>query len=152
MNGQKPLQTLQIIHFAMLSGQVMFAGVLFFLRDEITITQTDDELANLFKILVPVLGFGGLLGGNFVFKSFMKKALTSENIGKKMDTYRVAFLIRSALLEGPSLFTLVAFLLTSDVFFIGFAIILMVIFTFLRPTAAGIIQDLELSGEERNAV
>jgi hypothetical protein len=60
--------------------------------------------------------------------------------------------VRAALLEGPALLAIVAFYLTKDLLFMGVAIVLIFIFAFLRPTASGVIQDLELSGEEREVV
>jgi len=151
-NQQKHLQTLQTIHIAMLMGQVMLALALFFLRNEIIVDEQNTEFASTFKLVVPVIALGGLLGGFFVFKMLVSKARGAGDVFAKLAMYRSAFLVRAALLEGSALLAIVAFYLTKDLLFMGVAIVLIFIFAFLRPTASGVIQDLELSGEEREVV
>lgn len=63
--------------------------------------------------------------------------------------YQSATIVRLALLEGPSLFGIVGFLLTGNLIFLGISGALIACFIYQRPTRQKIEDDLNLSYEEK---
>lgn len=59
-----------------------------------------------------------------------------------------ASIVKFALMEGPILITIVFYLLTANYYFMLLAMIYMLIFVILKPTAENAKLDLELSNEE----
>lgn len=155
MNSQNTLSSLQIIFFALLLGQVMFLAVAFFLVQQgaMEINPEDNaDIGNILKIIVPTLALGGLLGGNVIFRNFMKTAREKSALHEKMGIYRTAFIIKSALLEAPVLLSIVAYLLSADIIFPVIAVILIALFVLMRPTTSAVSNDLNLSAEESDTL
>jgi hypothetical protein len=56
------------------------------------------------------------------------------------------------LLEGPSFFAIVVYLLTGDYLFLGMSGLIMIVFFTLKPSAERAVNDMELHSEEANAI
>ncbi|MEL6191947.1 MAG: hypothetical protein AAFR66_07850 [Bacteroidota bacterium] len=146
------LNYLQLIHGAMLIGQVLFAGVAIFLTSEGGLGQSEGDLNDIFKLLAPVLVLGGIAGSIFLPKTLLASAKESSDLRGKLQTYRSTSIIKFAVLEAPSLVSLVAFLLTGNYFFLGLAAIIVAVFFMNRPTTSTIINELELNQDEARLV
>jgi len=78
-------------------------------------------------------------------------ALKDEpGLSKKLADYRSALIVRWALVEGPSFFAIVSYLLTGNYLLLGFAIILIAIFILIMPSSSKLDSDLELSWQDKN--
>jgi hypothetical protein len=71
-----------------------------------------------------------------------------KNLSDKLNAYRSVIIARGAFLEFPSLFAVIAFILTGEILFLGLTGSLIALFVFLRPTKERVIKDLQLSSEE----
>ncbi|MFN3316402.1 MAG: hypothetical protein ACK40K_06295 [Raineya sp.] len=98
--SQAYFTSLRILHIALLMGQILFAGVVFFLNESGNLELKVVELAPMFKILVPILVVGAFFGSQFLFKAKIREAIKQESLSKKLLSYRVAFLLQCAMLEG----------------------------------------------------
>lgn len=146
-NGPGPsVKNITIIHFALLAGMVLFAAVAFAVGKPFTtqINTTDPLL-----IAVPVLAVSCLFISNLLYKKFLAGAVEANDVPGKLVGYQTAFIIRNALIEGPALFAIVAFLLSGSVVFIAIAIALILYFFSLRPTKDKIAEELQLSYEQK---
>ncbi len=149
MNSQEFFRSLDILFFAMLVGQVLFAGVVYFLLID---GNADDSLNSIFMMAVPFLGISGFLGGRFLYQQQLGSLTTTDDLTTKMDRYRTANILRFALMEMPALLAIVAYLLTENIVFLGMAVLVMVFFYTLRPSRDKAIGDLNLNGSEKAAV
>ncbi len=141
--------SLTIIHAALIAGQLMFIGVLVYLNRSESPTSYSENHNDIFLILAPVLAILGILGGFFITKNRLESIDKRTELKDKLEHYRTTLIIKFALLEGPSLFSLVCFLLSGNYMFLGLsAILILILFTY-RPTKEKTMRDLELSHKDR---
>jgi hypothetical protein len=142
------LRTITLIHLALAAGQVLFGVVVLSINDRIIINVRD--MHDPMVYLVPLLAVTCFFLSNFLFKKALSSAIKPEStLRQKLMYYQTALIIRLALLEGPSLFGIVAFFLTGSLFFLLISAFLVCYFSYIRPTKDNIEEVLELSYEEK---
>lgn len=70
------------------------------------------------------------------------------SIVEKLAGYRALVITRDAIMEAPSLFAIISFFLTGDLFFLAFTGLVISIFFYTRPAKEKAIKDLSLSTDE----
>ncbi len=133
-----------IIHGALTVGQLLFAGVTLIAKNGSEMNPAESDINNMLLVMAVLMVSGGIAMGTFLFKRKLLAIQSSNNLVDKLNDYSTALIIRFALMEAASLFTIVCYLLTSNYIFIGFAVIIVVTFIVLRPTRANVLRDLEL--------
>jgi hypothetical protein len=144
-------KSLQIIFLALLAGQVIFAAVAYWLRSGQFVSVTE-QLGSGFIFIVPAFIAGGLAAGWLIFKSRIRAAAEKTSLMEKMSDYRAVLIIRFAFLEGPTMLAVVAYLITGNQWFLGMAVIVMLVFLFLRPSRTRAVKDLQLNPFEEQAL
>ncbi|MBW6492446.1 MAG: hypothetical protein K0B15_14780 [Lentimicrobium sp.] len=139
-------KSLSVIFFALLSGQVLFALVSLALRSS-GFDLVHPEIRTWGFIIIPILVFSGFIASRFLSARLLEKARISEDMEEKYDHYKTALIIRLGLLETPSFFAIVAFLLTGERLFLGFVGMILFYFITLFPSDTRIISELN-AGEE----
>ena len=71
-----------------------------------------------------------------------------KGLNKKLTGYQSALIVKLALIEGPAFFTVVAYLLTTNVLFPVIAVFLEVVMVLSAPRKDKLITDLNLSMKE----
>jgi uncharacterized membrane protein len=145
-------KALMIIFVALISGQVMFGLVAFFLNLASDFSQGFQDLGRILLILVCVFTAGAYLGGRMLFKKRMDAAKKMDSLTDKMTEYRAAVIVRFALLEGPSFFAIVEFSLTGDLVFLIIAGFIIAIFITLAPSRKNAVRDLDLNNHEEQKI
>lgn len=141
-------KTMQILHLAMIAGLVFFMLVSAFFVRGLLLEPIDSGIMSILMVVVPLLIFGGLFGSTLLIKNKLNVAKQKPNLTEKMSDYRAALIINFAMLEGPSFFAIVAYMLTGNLLFLGMAGLLLLVFFTIRPTTEKAIRDLELSPDE----
>jgi F0F1-type ATP synthase membrane subunit c/vacuolar-type H+-ATPase subunit K len=142
--------SIKIIFFALLAAQLTFTAVALYLNIGLPSGEKNlESMRGVFLIIALILSLNGLVTGNMIYRSRLRKIVQNPNLNEKLHEFRSTLLIRLAMLEASTLFSLVAYLLTSDLIFIGFAGMTLAYFVFLNPTKATIAFDLELSVSEK---
>lgn len=140
-------RTLNVIHYALLAGQLLFAGVALYL------TYGKKQVMNapkeVFIYVVPLMAVLAVLVGQAIYRIKTKKLIRYQSLTAKMTEYQSIFIIRLALIEGASLFAIVVYLLTVEAIFIAIGVLLIVYFVLLRPTRIKIAMDLELNASDK---
>jgi hypothetical protein len=143
------LKGLQIIHKAMLLGQVVFAAVTFFLKYTESFPSTLNHLDKTLQVVAILLCFAGFFTGSSLFKKKLQEALAAfADTKTKAATYRSACIVQWALLEGPSLFCIICFLLVGNYAFLALSVALMLVFALTAPVKLKIMLQLQLSEDE----
>ncbi|MDO3624814.1 hypothetical protein [Mucilaginibacter sp. BT774] len=134
------LKTLAFTHVALLAFQMLFAIVAFAQTTRIYfgVMNMDDE----FVFIVPVLALGGFFGGYLIFKKQKYILREKENFQEKLSGYQSVLITRFALIQGPSLFSIVAYILSGNVFFLLITALMSAYFIFLRPSREKVENDL----------
>jgi hypothetical protein len=142
------LRNITIIHLALAAGQVLFGAVVLSISKRIIINVRDTHDPMVY--LVPLLAITCFILSNFLFKKVLSTAIKPDStLRQKLLYYQTALIIRLALLEGPSLFGIVAFFLTGSLFFLLISAFLVGYFIYIRPTKGNIEEVLELNYEEK---
>jgi hypothetical protein len=150
-NTNAYLQNLRILSIALITGMILFAGVVFALNafDVVLITEFQDY----FEIVI-----AGSAGFAFIFfliarhlfgKKMQEIKTTSVNIYDKLNQYRAAFVSYMALCEAHGLFAIVLFLL-SGIYWLLLVTIAMILAMAARfPTKQKLINDMDLDWAEQ---
>jgi hypothetical protein len=109
--------SLTILHSAMAIGQLLFGLVIYFQFSNSEATDEMNRINNVFRIMVPAFVIGGLFSSELLFRTLLKKVNQKTDLKERLIGYRSALIIKYALLEGPSLFAIIAFLVTSNLVF-----------------------------------
>ncbi|PKP09034.1 MAG: hypothetical protein CVU09_13290 [Bacteroidetes bacterium HGW-Bacteroidetes-4] len=140
-------RSLSLIHYALLAGQLVFAGVALYLT--YGKTQLVDSPKGVFIYVVPLIALLAVLVSQAIYRLKIKKLISYQSLIPKMTEYQSIFIIRLALIEGASLFAIVVYLLTIEAIFMAIAVLLIVYFVLLRPTREKIALDLELNPSDK---
>ncbi|NVO11836.1 MAG: hypothetical protein HXX16_17895 [Bacteroidales bacterium] len=140
----------QIMGYAMIIGQILFAGVSIYLINVNGAYFGKADLNKVFIYLTPLLTLSCIVGGFVFFKSRMKLIKDKTNIIEKLIDYRSALIIRWALFEGPSFFAIMVYIITANLYFLCIVVIIIAIFIITKPSREMLEKDLELSWEEKN--
>ncbi len=152
MKEQKPnysamMQTLNIIHGALIMFPVIFAGVAVFINE--TNSMASEGLEILSYVAVGILIIAFPLSA-FIFKSNIKNNVFEHStLSQKIAAFQTAHLIRMSLFEVSGLFAAVATLQNGNYYNLIVLLVVIAMFFFLRPTPARIALDLGLSTSEK---
>ena len=84
-----------------------------------------------------------------VFKSILKQNAKkqSNDLNQALIQYQTSFIIRIALIEGPSLFGVVVFLLSGNLIFLSASALLLTYIYFQKPSREKIIKELNFGND-----
>ena len=142
-------KTLNLIYIAMVAGQIIFGLVAYFLLQSTKFESEFPDMRDVFIYIVPIFVLGGIFGSTAVFTKTIFNARSLENLSDKLIEYRSALVMKYALLEGPSFFAIVIYLLTGDTVFLGMAGLILMVFILNRPGIAKAEMDLALDADEK---
>jgi divalent metal cation (Fe/Co/Zn/Cd) transporter len=148
---QQYFKVLTILHYALITGVLLFALIAFALQS-LNMFGENEELRNVFLYIVPLVALGGVIGGSMMYKKQVNEIKNKNSLAEKLEAYRAIFIMRDALLEGPSLFAIIAYLLTGEILFLALTGSLVAIFILVRPSKDKLAKDLELSSDEMNII
>ncbi|PCH71250.1 MAG: hypothetical protein COC06_02370 [Bacteroidales bacterium] len=142
-------RTNSILFIAMLIGQIVFTAITLYLNQTLGGIAEDDNIRDIFLLVVPVFFLGQMLASKIVIAKKLKLARSKETLNEKLFEYRSITIIRLALLEGVAFFSIICFLLTGDYIFLVFVGLIMVLFVINKPTKDKLVRELELNREEQ---
>lgn len=139
-------KNLQIIFLGLLIGQIAFAIIANFMITDITITDTGALI-----YIVPSVMVVGIVAGNYIFNSNLKKVVTKENSKEnKFSEYRKNSIIRWAMMETGNLLAIVAALIEGKTLYFALFAIGLIFFAMTRPSVEDFSRQLDLSVQEEN--
>ena len=142
----KFLKRLQLIHGILLGGMLLFTGVVYFLSIS---DNANAEPISQFLYLVPIIALAGFILSRYLFNKIKEQITLSKMPLAKVTNLQTAYIVQFALIETPVLFGLIAYMLTENIIHLLIAGLLIIYFYSLRPTAAKIDEELNLTQEEK---
>lgn len=136
-----------VIYFAMLMGQIVFLSLVLFLKSSRGQIITN-KFSSSFGMAVFFISFICVIAGRYLYKRLVLQAKSKDSIIAKLNAYQVSVIVNLALIEGAVLFSIVVFLLTSQIYFLLATIILIIIFLTLKPTRQRAMEDLKIDSEQ----
>mgnify|MGYP005853611581 CR=1 FL=1 len=146
------LNSLSILHLALMAGQLMFAGVTYFLHQSEGFEPPASELSPILKVLVPIFVSSAIVGSYFLFNFKVNASREKKALLDKLVDYRIALVLKLAVLEGASLFSTMSYLLTKDLLFLAMTALVVLVFVLQRPTLGNIVEALRLIPQEKQTL
>lgn len=141
-------RTLSILHVALILGQVLFAGIIVLLIKSGSGLKSSNDLTEILLYLVSITGVFGFLGSIYLYKYKINRLRNKGDLKVKMNGYRNAMIFRWALMEIPSIISIIAVMLTENYMFFLFTVFVIALVAYWRPSKETIIADLELDYKE----
>ncbi|MCZ4318705.1 hypothetical protein O4H26_06865 [Aequorivita viscosa] len=138
------LKTFSIIHVALVIGVSLFGIVAYTLTENQKFSL--DYSGDAMFFVVPLIAIAGIVVVNFLYRNTIKGLASKDTLMGKLIGIQTASIIKYALLEGPALFGIVAFMNEGNQYFLGISIFLIGWLIMQRPTRDKIERDLMLSG------
>lgn len=144
-------KSIKIVHIALVVGIVFFTlvSILLQIKGFGTVGQ---EIDNVLLIVVPIFALIGIFASTLVFKNKLNGIRKKSSLKEKMEEYRSALIIKFALIEGPSFFVVVSYLLTGNYIYLGILVILIIVFLIYTPNKTKFINDLELTKNDSELI
>jgi len=108
----------------------------------------DESEQSLIKSIVIIALLTGIPVSHIFFYKKIKHISPDLSLVKKINMYKVAFIVRVALLEAIGLIAMIGYLVSADNSFLYMFGVVFVLFIIHAPTKAKISSDLSLSEEE----
>ena len=135
------IQKMNLVYFAIIAGVVGFAALSFYLV-EIAGKNLSPELDDTFKIVVPLLAVSCAFASRFLYSRLIKKAALAEG-SQRIANYQAAILVRLAILEGPCLFAIVAYLLIGNSFYLIILAAILILMLLHKPSRFRYQEEME---------
>lgn len=147
------LLSLTIIHAALGIGQLLLGLVFIFLiqTDEPAIQPLPISETTL-QFLIPTLLLIGFVAGRLLFKNMLTGLKESDDLDIKLKTFRSASILKYVLAEGPIMVSILTYLFTHSILFLGLGGLGLITFMLDRPTKYSIIDGLALSQKEISSI
>jgi hypothetical protein len=148
MSLKEILKTTTIIFYSLLAGQlILLITSVYFVSSGIILTNI--ELLPVLIITVLLLTPPMLVIGPIIYRKMISNQLTKQqSIEQKMILYRRGLIIKLALIEGLSLFSIISFLITGNYIFITIFILLIGLSLMHKPSFEKFVSDFKLSSLE----
>ncbi len=148
-NGYK---SLLILYISLLFGQLIFLGISFFMVKQQMFNKELADIENILMVLEVLLVLICMISGQKIFKVRVEKLNELKSLSAKLTEYRVASLIRWALMEGSCLFAIICFMLTSNYLFMLIAVLVLFFFAGISPVKSKVASDMGITVEELDTI
>lgn len=142
------IKSLLTIHKTLLAGQIIMLLLFYFLAGN----RYNSSNLQLFKTLQLVAAFLAISSVTTAFVTFKKKVaqlqVSNSNLSERLVLYRSASILKYALIEGPAVFSIIAYSVFPNASFMVLAAILIVLFAMQRPTIAMLMHDIGADRED----
>lgn len=143
MKLYEQIKTVQIIFFALLTGQLIFLFISVYLVQSGNI-KLNEELFLILLMIDLMIVFPAIVLGPMLYRSFLNKAKSGLSLPEKFNIYRQGVITKLALVEAPTIFSIVSYLLTGSIVFLIIAIGVLVLFFFHKPTIEKFAEDFNI--------
>jgi hypothetical protein len=145
------LKAIRVLYFAMLAGQVIFAFIVTMLIESgILPSHGKDTFTLVMQVAIIVIAAGAIPASFLLFRKRLADINPEEDLGKKIEKYRAALIIRMALCEFTVLFAVIAYFITTNRSFLWMIILLIGNFLLIYPSRDKLIQQLQLNSNEQS--
>ncbi|HEY0666924.1 MAG TPA: hypothetical protein VGD22_02040 [Sphingobacteriaceae bacterium] len=142
------LKPIQMVHLAMCIAPTIFLTVVFILNQS---NSRYGEFGNdPLYLITPAMAAGAFITGQLLFKTHLSAIDTDMSLSERLAKYQSAFIIRQALIEGATIFNIVAYFLLGHSFFAAIALVLILLMFTFRPTKFRASEDLQLNYTDLN--
>lgn len=147
MKASEQIKPVKIIFFALLSGQIIFLFIALFLVQSGNVVP-NENLFLIFFVVDLMIIVPGIVVGPMLYRSFISRVKSGMSLSEKFNLYKQGTIIKLALVEAPTIFSIVAYMLTGSLVFLIIAIGVLVLFFMHKPTIEKFAEDFNISLSE----
>ena len=151
LNINEHFKITNIVYFALISGQMFFLIIAIFIIEKKSV-QPVANLDSFFIIIIPVFGIIMMYLSRIIYNNNLSKSDPSASIKIKLGLYRTFKIISWAQIEAATMFSLVAFILTSNYLYLVVFAFLIGFFFMIRSSKENFVRDMKLPNDEVEAV
>jgi len=140
--------TLRILHLAICFGTLVVLVAFYFVGKN----QTDSPLAQGNQMMVYIFPImAASVGGMsvFLFKQFLAKTEQAKDLTSKLNQYRVACIVKWALLEGAAIMLALGFFMSKQILFLALGAGVLAFLVIQQADKNTFKTDVKLSSEEQ---
>lgn len=137
---------MSLIFTALLAGMILMGGIMCLMNPT---KNFDFDLKNQLLVIMLVVMIAGIFGSNAVYNFLKNKIENNNSIGEKIAKIQSANLARLALVEAPALLGIVLYMVESNLAFLMLSAIMILYFLTLKPSKEKILDDMNLTSDER---
>lgn len=138
------------IYMALFLGQLLFAGIVFWMITGKTADASENYRSFSFDRLPLMIALTGLTGALLMNKLRTAQGALLSDIPLILRHYHTTVLLRSAILEGCNLIVLTLALINGNLYYLGYFAVGMVGFLYFRPTPDSLSREYGLTqGQEQ---
>lgn len=142
------IKPLKLIHGSFCFSIFLFAVVVCFLNKDLFIfdftLSHPDKTFNILSFVAVIFTVVAMNLGTYLFNKQIENIAVSSSDKMKFEQYQVAFLIKCALLEAASIFSIVMCLITYNAYFIVVASFSLIALLLMRPTKEKVYSVLQI--------
>jgi len=141
------IHKMRLIHLSILMAPIV-SGTIFYLMSG-NLDQGVYLSGEIALAIIPVVAISCILFGNILFKKTISKVSKAMPLHEKLKNYRMAFIIRLSLVEGPAVLSTFIYYTTLNMIYLIIAGILVLYIFTLAPKKEKTADLLRLKGEEK---
>lgn len=132
---------LSLLHLALVFGVVVFVTIVYFLF----FNEENSNQHQTMLIVVALISVVGFFGGRQIFRTRVQAASAEPQLQNKLQAYRSALIARWFLLELPALLGGIGFTMTSNLIFLAFSLLFLILLGLAYPSRERLLSHLELT-------
>ncbi len=142
------IKSLQIIHFALLMGAIVFAAyVSIQLNEQLTFSYSNDKA---FLYIAITISFVGNLMSKSLFIKLIKKIPEDADLLQKASKYSTAHIFRVAMLEFPALMCIIFVMQSNNSFYFILVGVLLLMMLAIFPSKSKFTNEVSLTTKEKS--
>lgn len=142
------IKSLQIIHFALVSGVLIFAIYVFYgAKDRLFFSYQEDKA---FLYLAIIIAFAGNLTSKFLYAKLIKKITKDDDLSQKAIKYSNSHIFRMAMLEFPAFMCVFFVWQSNNSFYFILVGILVLMMLAIYPSKNKFENDVPLTSKEKS--
>ncbi|TDO05029.1 hypothetical protein [Sunxiuqinia elliptica] len=139
---RQELKSLRTIYGALIVGVVLFALIAIALTLKGGVKQEDPGFAQILLIVATLTALVNIPMGLSLFKR-RTATISDEPLKNKIEIYRSAMIIRTAILEGNGFFFIVCYILTGATVFLIELLAIIVLMIYFFPTSSRLSKEMQ---------
>jgi len=150
MSAAEIEQNNTILWGSLMLGCVLMSGVIFqMIYQNPDFYNTENFYTSTLMYVAVAIAIGGYFFGNSLYQKKAEEGSKLRSLNEKIHSFRASFVAKAALLEGPTLICILFMFWEQNIYFLLFAIILLVAQYFNRPTNERFINDFKLTNAQK---
>jgi len=142
------IKSLQIIHFALLMGAIVFAAyVSIQLNEQLIFSYSNDKA---FLYIAITISFVGNLMSKSLFIKLIKKIPEDADLLQKASKYSTAHIFRVAMLEFPALMCIIFVMQSNNSFYFILVGVLLLMMLAIFPSKSKFTNEVSLTTKEKS--